>query len=129
MLQLHSRDDDGFIIFLVSRKFAEGGYVTNQENLAFEAKRLESRAKEPARNPAGGIAATSIPNGPYSSWAEESRKKAVAAVSFRCVMMSGMQLGNYQGSKEAAREMAQAILMACVDHQMPDDWPGHGKFQ
>ena len=61
MLTVHSRDHDGFINFLVSRKFAEGGYVTNQENLDFEQKRLQSRVEVPAGNPGAGIGG--MPNG------------------------------------------------------------------
>ena len=129
MLTVHSRDHDGFINFLLSRKSAEGGYVTNPENLDFEQKRLQSRVEVPAGHTGGGIAGTPIPDGPYFSWPEESRKQAIAALSFRCSMVSVMQLANYRGLREAGQEMAQAVSMACIDHQMPDDWPGHANVQ
>jgi hypothetical protein len=129
MLTVNSRDHDGFINFFVSRRYAEGAYVTNQENFDFEQRRLQSRVKDLARNPGAGIAGAPIPNGPYSSWPEESRTKTIAALSFRCTMVSVMQLANYRGSKEAGQAMAHAMSMACIDHQMPDDWPGHADVQ
>lgn len=129
MLEVHSREQNGVVNFVVSRKFAERSYVTNQENLDFEQKRLQSGTRAPARTPGSGIAGTPVPKGPYSSWPEESRKKAIVALSFRCVLASGMQFANYQGSKEAGKEMMQAMSMACIDHQMPDDWPGHANVQ
>jgi hypothetical protein len=129
MLTVHSRDHEGFINFYVSRRSAEGVYVTNQENLDFEQQRSQSRVKEPARNTGAGVAGTPIPNGPYSSWPAESRTKAIAALSFRCAMVSGMQLANYRGLKEAGQAMAQAMSMACIDHQMPDDWPDRATVQ
>lgn len=72
---------------------------------------------------------TPLPTGPYASWPEDLKKKAVAALAFRCAMVSGMQFGNYKGPGAAAKEMVQALSAACVDHQMPDDWPGHAEFR
>jgi hypothetical protein len=40
-------------------------------------------------------------------------------------MVSVMALGNYHGPDAAAREYAQSLSAACIDGQMPDDWPGH----
>jgi hypothetical protein len=128
-LNVHSRDDDGFINFNVARKFADNAYAGTQEGLEYGQKLTGSRAKESGSSPAAGIAATPIPDGPYSLWPEETKKKVTSALSFRCMMASTMQLGNYQGSKDAAREIAQATFMVCVDHQMPNDWPDRGKVQ
>jgi hypothetical protein len=125
MLTVHSRDHDGAVNFFVSRRPGEGAYVTNQENFDFEQRRLQSHVGEKSNAGAG----TPIPNGPFSSWPEESRKKAFAGLSVRCTLVSGMQLANYQGLKEAGQEMAQAMSMACIDHQMPDDWPDHANVQ
>ena len=86
-------------------------------------------AEEPTATPQHGIAATTLPSGPYSSWPQASRGKAVLALAFRCALVSGMQLANYQGPKAAAQELGEALLIACVDHQMPEDWPDHGKYQ
>jgi hypothetical protein len=44
-------------------------------------------------------------------------------------MVGVMAFGNYQGPKEAAKEMSQALAMACTDHQMPEDWPGHAEVR
>jgi len=129
MLTVHSRGHDGFVNFIVSRKFANGSYVTNQENLDFERKRLQSPMEVPPRNTGVGIAETPIPDGPYSSWPEESRTKAITALSLRCTIATTMQLANYRGLREATQEIAQAMSMACIDHQMPDDWPDHADVQ
>jgi hypothetical protein len=77
---------------------------------------LQSPLEVPTKSAGAAIAGTPIPKGPYSSWPEESRKRALAALSFRCTMMSVMQFANYQGLREAGREMAQAVSMACIDH-------------
>jgi hypothetical protein len=127
MLTLHSRDADGFVNFYVSRKVAENTYVTNQENLDLEQERMQSRVDMPAKTAATG--GRVIPDGPYASWPAESRQKAVGTLMFRCAMLSTMELANYRGPNEAGQEMAQALSMACVDHQMPDDWPGHANLQ
>jgi hypothetical protein len=39
-------------------------------------------------------------------------------------MVGVMQLGTYSGPKEAGKEYLQVLAAACVDGQMPDDWPG-----
>jgi hypothetical protein len=67
---------------------------------------------------------TAVPAGPYASWPDDVKKKAVGALMFRCTMVGVMQLGNYGGSKEAGKEYLQVLADACVDGQMPDDWPG-----
>jgi hypothetical protein len=66
-----------------------------------------------------------LPEGPFSSWPADLKGRAVASLTFRCNLVSGMALGNYHGPLAAAKEYAQALTAACVDGQMPDDWPGH----
>lgn len=127
-LTVHSRDPGGTVNFVIARKVAQGAYVLNQENFDFEQKRLQARTPQPATNPAPGQVATLIPDGPYSSWPEE-QKKAVATLSFRCALVSGMQFGHYQGPREAQLEMVQAMTLACVEHVMPDDWPDRSAIQ
>lgn len=128
-LTVHSREPDGSINFVISRKFDGNAYVSNQENFDYAQKRLQSREKEPPKEPAAHLAQTPLPSGPYSSWPEESRKKAIAALYLRCAATSVMQLANFKGPKDAGVEMGQAMYMACVDHQMPDDWPHHADVQ
>lgn len=123
MLTVHSRDGDGSVNFFVSRRIREGGsFVTNQEN-------LDASTRTPAANSGTGTAAIPLPSGPYSSWPEESRMKAVATLSARCALVSGMQFVDYKGPQEASLELRRAMTAACVDHQMPDDWPGHAQIQ
>lgn len=128
-LTVHSRDPDGSVNFFVARQVAGQIYVTTQANFDDEARLLESAKKGAAKPVAAFNAGTPIPDGSYSSWPEDSKRKAVSALGFRCAMVSAMQLGSYQGSKEAAGELAKAMSMACVDHQMPADWPERASVQ
>jgi hypothetical protein len=128
MLWIPSRDPDGTINFVV-QKLVGYSYANNQETFDSLRKDMEARAQQPAVNPGAGLAAAPVPDGPYASWPEESKKNAVAVLSFRCLIISGMQLANYRGVQEAAHEMAQAMILACVDHQMPDDWPDRSYYQ
>jgi hypothetical protein len=44
-------------------------------------------------------------------------------------MVGMMAVGNYRGPSAASKEYALAVSAACVDGQMPDDWPGHPEFR
>ncbi len=79
--------------------------------------------------PAGSTALIPLPTGPFSDWPDNPKSKALASLSFRCNMVSVMALGNYHGPDAAAREYAQSLSAACVDGQMPDDWPGHAAMR
>jgi hypothetical protein len=66
-----------------------------------------------------------LPPGPFSTWPDDLKRKALVSLAFRCNMVSVMALGNYRGPEMAAKEYAKSLAAACVDRQMPDDWPGH----
>ncbi len=84
---------------------------------------LSSAQDAPASPPHTGL--VPLPKGSFSSWPDELKSKAVSSLTLRCNMVSIMALGNYHGPDAAAKEYAQAFSAACVDGQMPDDWPGH----
>jgi hypothetical protein len=82
---------------------------------------------EEAQESAPRSAFVSVPSGPFSKWPENLKSKTVASLSFRCDTVGVMALGNYHGPEVAAREYVRAVSAACVDGQMPDDWPGHSE--
>jgi hypothetical protein len=81
-----------------------------------------------ARPEKPGLAQTAVPAGPYASWPDEQKRTALAALQFRCTLVGVMQVGNYGGPKEAGAEYAQVVAAACIDGQMPDDWPGRAEL-
>ncbi|MGB8840739.1 MAG: hypothetical protein WCC64_06685 [Aliidongia sp.] len=80
-------------------------------------------AAQQGQSDARHILQTPLPTGPYASWPEESKMPALAALRFRCTMMSVMALGASHSPKEAAQEQGKGIADNCVTHQMPSDWP------
>jgi len=125
-LAVNSRDPDGTVNFTIARKASQYAYALTQEDFDAVQKQVQARAQEPARTP--GLGAIPLPDGPYSSWPED-KKKAVASLTMRCVILAVMQFGNYKGPREAAQEMVQAEALACIEHQMPDDWPDRSVIQ
>lgn len=78
--------------------------------------------------PTPPLAEITVPAEPFALWEEDSKKKVVAALSYRCMLVSVMQFASYQGNKEAASELVQAMSDWCVIKQMPDDWPDRTKW-
>ncbi len=82
-----------------------------------------------AERKASQIAMTPIPPGPFVSWPEDIKNTAVISLMRRCNFISVMAMGNFQGPKETGTEMLQSLMLACIDHQMPDDWPNHDEVR
>jgi hypothetical protein len=127
-ITVHSRNNDKTILFSITECLPPDYHrcVGNQANWDYEI----SHANLPSAQQTRPITnRTPMPAGPFSSWPEETKKPAVASLEFRCGMVGIMALGNYQGPKEAAKEMVQALAIACTDRQMPADWPGHADMR
>jgi hypothetical protein len=127
-ISVHSRNPDKTILFSVTQCLPPDYQrcVGNQANWDYELSRL-SQPNPQLTRPVNGQ--TPLPTGPFSLWPDEIKKRAIASLSFRCGFISVMQLDNYQGPKEAGKEMVQALASACIDHQMPADWPGHAEMR